>query len=399
MDALHKVTTLQLTGLSVWVIVGAGILALPTAISRHVVQSAWLVAVIFIALVLPQAWLATTLVRRFPGRSFVGMARESLGPFLGAAVGLAFSLWWVLPLMATGRILAEFVTFSLLDLTPKSVILGAMAVSVAVVLWRGPIATARLAEILLPVIFAGLLAWFLIGLPDAEIRYLLPIGAEGLGTILRASLAPVAFGGSLMATLALGGYLGRAARVGRGLYWSVLIAGDIGLMAELLTTSVLGWLRPHLTFPHFHTARLIGLAEFLELVDSAFAAVILAGIFVTCAVLIFAVAEGVAETVGKRAVYPWALLGGAAVLTFGTPLALPTFPILVAALDSWYPPVALAVQVGLPLMVLVVAAVRRVPGEGTRDRSPGRPQRGSRSDREGTRPARPFRRNGLNCLT
>jgi len=388
-DALHKVTTLQLTGLSAWVIVGAGIMVLPTVISRHVVQSAWLVAVVFIASVMPQAWLATTLIRRFPGRSFVGMARESLGTLLGTAVGLAFSLWWLLPLLATGRILAEFVTFSLLDLTPKLVILGAMATAVAIVLWRGPIATARLAEILLPVIFAGLVAWFLIGLPDAEIRFLLPVGQEGIRPTLRASFAPVAFGGSLMATLALGGYLGRAARVGRGLYWSVLIAGDVGLMAELLTTAVLGWLRPHLTFPHFHTARLVGLAEFLERVDSAFAAFILAGTFVTCAVLIFAVAEGVAETVGKRAVYPWALLGGAAALTFGTPLVLPTFPVLVAALDSWYPPFALAVQVGLPLMVLVVALVRRVPGEGTGDRRPGRLRRGNRPDRQGNRPARP----------
>ncbi|HCJ11166.1 MAG TPA: hypothetical protein DHW14_08420, partial [Clostridiales bacterium] len=373
---MAKVTPLQLTSLALLVIVGAAILVLPTTISRHLAQSAWMVAVLFVVGVLPVAWVAASLLRRFPGRSFVGMARTALGRLPGSILGLAFSLWWVLVLAVTGRVLAEFVTIALLDRTPQAVLLGVFGLSVAVVLWRGPVPLARLAEVATPLIFAIMFIWFGAGLREGDVRYLLPIGAEGLPRILRATLTPVAFGSSIAAVLLMGRYIQTTRRVGPALYLAVVLVGTIGVMAESLSTLVLGFLRPTQTFPYFKTARLVGLAGFLERVDSAFALGILLGIFITCGVLLFAVADGVAESLSVRRAYRPALGLGVVAFVVLTQVLFPTFAGLVAVLDSWLVLlVALAVQAGLPLVVLAVARLRGKDGRAGVPRTGPRPRR------------------------
>ncbi|HCW51703.1 MAG TPA: hypothetical protein DGR79_06520 [Clostridiales bacterium] len=376
MTEMSKVSPLQLTSLALWVIVGAAILVLPTTISRHLMQSAWMVAVLFVVGVLPVAWVAASLLRRFPGRSFVGMARTALGRPAGSGLGLVFSLWWVLVLAVTGRILAEFVAFALLDLTPPPVVLSLLGVGTAAVLWRGPVPLARLAEVATPLIFATILIWFGLGLREGDMRYLLPIGAEGVPRILRATLTPVAFGSSIAAVLLMGKYIQTTRRVGPALYWAVVLVGTVGLMAESLTTLVLGFLRATQTLPHFHTARLVGLAGFVERVDSTFALGILLGIFITCGVLLFAVANGVSESLSVRRAYRLALGLGVVAFVVLTQVLFPTFAGLVAVLDSWLVPlVALAVQAGLPLVVLAVAWLRGKSGRATVSRTGPRPGR------------------------
>jgi len=377
---MGKVSPLQLMSLAVSVMAGAGILALPTTISRHLVQSAWMVAVLFIVGVLPVTWVIASLLRRFPGQSFVGMARMALGRPAGSGLGLVFSLWWLLILAVTGRILAEFVAFALLDLTPPVVVLGLFGASTAAVLLRGPVPVARLAEALFPVIFGTIVLWFVLGLREGDVRYLLPIGAEGVPKILRATLTPVAFGSSIAAVLFMGKYAQATRRVGRALYWAVVLVGAIGLMAESLTTLVLGFLRGNQTLPHFHTARLVGVADFLERVDSAFAAGILVGLFVTCGVLLFAVADGVCESLSVQRAYPLVLGLGATTFAVLPQVLFPTFAGLVAVLDGWFSALGLAVQAGLPLLVLTVGRLRGVGGRpaapragaGARDGVPGR---------------------------
>jgi len=325
------------------------------------------------------AWVVTLLLRRYPGQSFIGMARMALGRVVGSGLGLAFSLWWLVILAVTGRILGELVTFALLDLTPQLVVLGLLGASAAAVLWRGPVAVARLAEVLFPVIFGAIVLWFVLGLREGDVRYLLPVGVEGVPEILIATLPPVAFGSSIAAVLLMGEHIESTRGVGRAIYWAVVLVGTVGLMAESLTTMVLGFLRVNQTLPHFHTARLVGFPEFLERVDSALATSIIVGIFITCCVLLFAVAAGVSESLSVRRAYPVVLVLGAAAFAVLTQVLFPTFASLVAVLDGWGAALALAVQGGLPFVVLVVSWIRGVSGRPEASRADAGIQGGSGS--------------------
>ncbi len=366
---MAKISPLQLTAMALWVMVGAGILVLPTTISRHLMQSAWMAGPLFIVGTMPVAWVVASLFRRFPGVSFVGMARMALGRWAGSSLGLVYSLWWALALAITGRILAEFVTFALLDLTPQLVVLGLFGLSTAAVLWRGPVTVARLAELLSPLLFGAIALWFVLGLREGDVRYLLPIGAEGMTRILRATLTPVAFGSNIAAVLFMGKHIQTTRRVGPALYRAAALVGTIGLMAESLTTLVLGFLRANQTMPHFHTARLVGVADFLERVDLAFGVGILVGVFVTCGVLLFAVADGVCESLSAPRAYPLVLGLNASAFAILTQVLFPTFAGLIALLDGWLAPAALAVQAGVPLLVLTVGWLRGVGGRPARPRT------------------------------
>ncbi len=357
-----KISPLQLTALALWVMVAAAILVLPTTISHHLTQSAWMAGPLFILGTLPVAWVVASLFRRFPGQSFVGMTRMALGRWAGSGLGLVYSLWWIVVLAITGRTLAEFVTFALLDLTPQHVVLGLFGASAAAVIWRGPVTLARLAELLSPLVIAVIVLWFAVGLREGDVRYLLPVGEEGVPKILRAALTPVAFGSSIAAVLFMGSCVQTTRRVGPALYRAVGLVGAIGLMAESLTTLVMGYLRANQTLPYFHTARLVGIADFLERVDSAFAVAILIGIFVMCGVLLFAVADGVRESLSLPRAYPPVLGVGVAAFVILTQALFPTFAGLIALLDGWLAPVVLAVQAGVPLLVLTAGWLRGVSG-------------------------------------
>jgi spore germination protein KB len=373
---MDRISLLQLTALGLWVMVGNAILVLPTTVSRHLVQSAWTAAVLFVVGVLPVAWVTASLLRCFPGQSFVGMARKVFGRPAGSVLGLVFSLWWVFPLALTGRVLAEFVSLALLDLTPRPVLLAVFGLSAAAVLWSGLLSLARLALLASPVIFGTMLIWFELGLREGDVRYLLPVGVEGLAAILRASLSPVTWGSSIAVVLLMGKHLQATRRVGRALYWAVVLVGVIGFMAETLTTLVLGFLRTTQTFPHFKTARLVGLPDFIERVDSVFAVGILLGVFIACGVLLFAVARGVSESLSVPRTYRPALGLGVVAFVVLPRVLFPTFTGLVTLLDTWLTQlIVLAVQAGLPSLVLVAAWLRGKDGRTGVSRTGPRPGR------------------------
>jgi len=247
---------------------------------------------------------------------------------------------------------------ALLDVTPAAAVLIPFATATTASVWRGPVALARTAEFFFPLIYGAFLTISLLGLREADFRFLLPVGAEGPGRILRASLTPIAFGTELTAMLMLAPLVRPADRMGTSLLRAVLLVGSIGVTAESLTTAVLGFLRPGRTFPHFCTSRLVEAARFMERVDSIFAALIISGIFIKFAALQYASAQAASDALGHRAFRPALLIAGAGSLALSLS-AFRGFTALLETMDRILAPAAIAIQAGLPATILLAARIRR----------------------------------------
>lgn len=348
----------QLTFMTVWVIVSTGLLVLPTIISRYLVQSPWMVGLLFVAGTAPVAAIANALVRRFPGCTLVSMAEQALGRLPGRMAGLVFASWLVVVLGVVGRELNEFVAMALLDVTPAAAVLIPFTAATTACVWRGPVALARTAEFFFPLIYGAFLIISLLGLREADFRFLLPLGAEGPGPILRAALTPVAFGTELTAMLMLAPLVRPAHQVGSSLLRAVLLVGSIGVTAESLTTAVLGFLRPGRTFPHFCTSRLVEAARFMERVDSLFAGLIISGIFIKFAALQYASAQAASDSLGRQAFRPALLVAGASSTALSL-LAFRGFTALLETIDRTLAPAAITIQTGLPAAIMLADRIRR----------------------------------------
>jgi spore germination protein KB len=140
----------------------------------------------------------------------------------------------------------------------------------------------------------------------------------------------------------------------RGLLW----LGAIWVLMNITIIGVLGQdIRNHF-FPFFAAVRLIHIADFLERIDSIFLAVWLFGMFLRVSLLLWSLAVGTAQWLRVANYRPLVLPLGAMALTYSLLLATSFNAVQNALSPEAFTPVGLLFILLLPLLLLVLAAMR-----------------------------------------
>lgn len=219
---------------------------LPVVTLTDVLQDAWISAGLATAAAMLLGGFVSLLVPRFPGRSFSGSARETLGNVLGALAGLCVGLLYYAAALVRTRTLSFLLVTSTLPEAP-SPLLAALALLVSSYgAYLGPDAMGRTAELLFTLIIASILVGFIVlfispGNPD--LLLIEPVLSRGFGPVLEASLNPFFwFLLSAGTVLALGKYCIDPKAIPRHIAGAMLLAGA-ALVS--ITLAALVYLGPH----------------------------------------------------------------------------------------------------------------------------------------------------------
>jgi len=294
------------------------IATLPVLTTGNAAQDAWASALLtLLATAIIAAGIAA-LGARFPEMTVIEYSRTLLGKYLGSLISLGF-LWLFLHITATdSRLYAEVLVTAYLPNTPLLFIVSSMVVLAAFVVYQGIESLGRLADALIFLFTAFVLASMLMAVRRLDVANLEPVLARGVGPVISGSITAIAVSAQFIGISMLVPVLTAPQRA---VSTAVLAALLIGLVLIMAAVTVVGTLGPELgsrtIFPFFLMTRSLELApRFLERVDVFGTMAWGFGLLVDVALFLYCGSRGMSQFFGLRDYRPlvapmavvWALL-------------------------------------------------------------------------------------------
>lgn len=356
-----RISETQLTMLIISFILGTALLFSPGGEAGH---DSWIALLLGMGEALIFALLYTALAARFPGCSLNEVFSLVYGAIGGRVVSFLF-LWYLFHLGSL--VLTNFGYFFnslILIETPSPVIVLSITLVSIYAARHGLEVLARCSQVLLPIaVFLNILTFALL-LKDFQPEYFQPVlevSAQRL--FFSAHTAAVfPFGESVAFLLAIPA-LNNPRKPWKSLFLSILFSGGILVVNAVRNTGALGSIQDIFFFPSFQAVREINIGQVLTRVEIIVAVNFLTMGFLKVAYLLYGTALSAAETLGLR---DYRILG----YPLGILMALLSLLNFAGIYESFeftarvYPFYALPFQVGIPLLTLVIALIRRLPQEG-----------------------------------
>ncbi len=171
----NKISNQQIKALMVSIVVGIGILSLPSDMAMVLDNDGWIGILIDGIITIPFIIMIDRLFIMKPGKTFFQLGREVLNPIV-FQVFLIIGVFYIIILLGyTSRVFADIIKAYLLDTTPTEVIIITMLLAISYIA-RSPIeAIARMAVIIYPIIIIFVIFLIIINLPNMDVTNIYPI--------------------------------------------------------------------------------------------------------------------------------------------------------------------------------------------------------------------------------
>ncbi len=217
------------------------ILFLPKVAGRYVGRNGYILPILAVILGVIYVYCIEGLTRQFPGDTLVEFAPKIVPSFIAYAIVILFAIKIVITTGLELRMLGEMVSTVLLPKTPLQVIILVMLLTVAYLVKSGVEATGRMAEVLLYFVSVPLILVFILVIPHAEYRQLMPffqanLKGVGIGTfIVSVSFGPIEF------MLMLAGLMNKPKKAKRAMLVAVIMVGIVEAIIIILTYTGVGF--------------------------------------------------------------------------------------------------------------------------------------------------------------
>ncbi len=353
-----KISSRQAVFLITTVIVPTSILFLPHMIYVAAKRDAWLSVLAITLFGLGVGDIIGRLGRRFPGQTVVQYSRRLLGPVLGGAVGLVYAGFFIYINAFVVREFSEMLVTNYYKETPQVVfVLGIVFVAVYIV-WYGLEVLTRVNDMVLPLVLIMLGVLLITSVPIAEPENLLPVLDNGVGPVLQGAVPAAVFFDETVIMLVLISNLTRPAEARVAIAKAVLLVGLIQLLVVVTVVTVLGTLTENQLYPTLHLARHLRVGPYLANVDPLILLIWILGGFLKVTIFHYCATICAAQLLGLSGYGLVSVVNGAILSILAVVLWEDAIE-LSYQISRIIPPFFLAVQAGIPVLLLAVAFFKR----------------------------------------
>ncbi|UOR11455.1 GerAB/ArcD/ProY family transporter [Halobacillus amylolyticus] len=326
-------------------------------------KDAWLAVLLglIVGMTLFLAYYA--LYRLYPDLPLTEYAKKILGKYLGGLVGIVYLFYF---LYIAGRDLRDFgelLTASTYVYTPMFVINAIMILSVAFVLWHGIEVLARTGEIFFFVLMAVGVVGTIMVLVSGMIKVndLLPVLENGWKPIL--TTLPITYTfpfGEMIAFTVLFPYLNRP-KLGLRVGWSAMsFSGILLIWVVAMEVAVLGvYVATRSTFPLLSAIGLVNMTGFFQRLDVVVVLTLIIGGFFKIAVFFYAALISATELF-RVSTYTRLVLPFSIIILLSSMMVANNYAGHIKEglkVTTYY--ISLPLQMGVPLLLLVIALIRK----------------------------------------
>lgn len=353
-----KISGSQLVYLLVGYLIGSSLVIAP---GRSAQQEIWLAIIIGAIEGVILALIFTTLVRRFPGKTIVEILEAVFGPFFGKAIAVIF-LWYSFHLgsLVIGNF-SDFFTTAIMPETPNVVFAALMVLVSAFAVGNGLEVITRCSLVLVPLIIFLLLINFVLQLNQLDFKNLLPLFEIPVWQLLKSSqvIAVLPFGEAVIFLMILP-FLNQTGAGRSKTVIGILLAAFFMDLVTLRSIGALGAVRNIVSYPAFEAVKLIKLPFIDMRLEIIVTISYLTMGFLKIAALHYSTVLGMGQVFKLRTIRPLIIPTGILMVIFSL-INFRGFTENVEFIERGYPIYALPFQLGIPLLTLIVAVIRKLP--------------------------------------
>ncbi|SNT31837.1 spore germination protein KB [Bacillus sp. OK838] len=359
-----KISSLQMAFMLYPAIVATAILGVPSITAKYAKTDLWL-SPIFAALIgYLTVYIAYKLHQLYPKQTVIQFSEQIIGRIPGKIFGFLLLFFYI---QNTGLILrsyAEFVVGSFLVRTPISVIMISMVILCAFIVRGGIEVLGRAAELFVPVFIFPIFVLILLLIPDLDFKNIFPVLGDGIMPPIKGAIVPGGWFSEFFLIIFLLPFLADMKKGMKSGMMTVFTVMMTLIVVNLMVLFVLGSTISTKLYPLMNVSRYISLADFFEHVESAVMAVWIVGAFVKISVFYYVSALGTAQWLNLSDYRPVVWPIGILIVEFG----FWSFP---SSMDvnrndtDVFPFQGILMQTIIPLLLLVIAVVRKRKRKGT----------------------------------
>ncbi|MEW6723303.1 MAG: Ger(x)C family spore germination protein [Bacillota bacterium] len=323
-------------------------------------QAGWLGAIAAALIATPLVASYVILARLFPDETIYQYSPRILGKVGGTLAGLSMVGYFLYIVIVVFRVTGDFLISAVLWETPISALILILVVLTLVAVYLGIESLARYTEVAMPVFLVSIVVIVFLAVPQMNLGQLLPIYGSGLRGILKGGLMAASVIMETLVILVLYPSLRDKPRLG---WWPLMAAAVSAAVFGLIAFAEVAFFGAQvsqaLSFPIYSLISNISLSSFFERFDALSVVIWVAAVFTKVSLAFYAALLGIRQIFGIRRAWWLPLL--LATLTYVAAL-LPESLAQARELQALFGRFALFYAAGLPLLLLVVARLRRLRG-------------------------------------
>ncbi|WP_028592596.1 GerAB/ArcD/ProY family transporter [Paenibacillus massiliensis] len=353
----EKISSRQLTILTINFTFGTSILVVASLLAIQVKQDAWISSIIGMLVNILMVSLYILLLNMYPGLTLAQMTEVILGKWLGKVISILYVLFFFLLTVYLINLTANFIVTTIFTDTPLIAIHITFTLVVVMAVRYGLEVFSRAAELFAPFIFVCFLFIFIALIPLIDVTKIEPVFEAGIGPILYTGVHFASIQ-ELVCFMMVAPFINRPKQIPKALLLGAGIGGLIIVMVTTISMLVLG---PDFSarnlFPAFVLAKKISLGQFLQRVEIIMLAIWFLGVFIKTTVCLFSTVLSLAQTLNmknyKLYTYPVGIL-----MVVYTSLVYPNVTAYLEFLfETWYL-YSYTMMLVIPLLLLVIALIR-----------------------------------------
>ena len=307
--------------------------------------------------------VAVMLGKRYPAQVFTEYLPGILGRIPGKLLATVYTVMLIGLVVVTLSEGSSFVHILLLSLTPTAVLDTVLVIGAVYGAYLGIECIARQNGLTASVWMLSILLLCALAARDLKFGNLEPVLGNGLQPILRAGVFHCSFWGDAFILLLLFPYLNQKQEALKtGLLYLIIVMIFAGL-ATAVNEGIFGDLvTAHLVFPFETMVKYISVGGFIERMELIFMLVFIAAIILKLAVFYHAASIAASSTLGLKS-YRLTLIPIAVITVILRGALFPSYLKLTTFLFHAFPVYAAVLQLVIPALVLLVAVLRKLPGE------------------------------------
>ncbi|WP_135551329.1 GerAB/ArcD/ProY family transporter [Paenibacillus cymbidii] len=289
MTSQDRISSAQMTLLFLFFMTGSSIVIVPAPLTNIAGNGAWISLLMAMAGGIPLLAGILYIHNRFPNLSLIEQSRLLLGNALTAALFIPFlcvMFWNVAGIVIE---IGLFFKSTMLKETPTYAVNTLLFLTIALTVMAGIEVMARMAVVLLGLMFGFIvLIWILVG-PLYHPEYLLPVLPEGIGPVLHAAYVVYGFPFSELTVFAVILHLVRRQDnngLGKRLYAALALNAAMLIASVVSSVMVLGPLSGDLKYSLYQLARLIFIQEIIERIESVIGFSLIIGFYFKASILL-----------------------------------------------------------------------------------------------------------------
>ncbi|WHY57486.1 GerAB/ArcD/ProY family transporter [Peribacillus simplex] len=359
-----KISSLQMAFMMYPTIVATAIIGVPGITAKYAKTDLWL-SPIFAALIgYLTVYIAYKLHQLYPKQTVIQFTEKIIGRTPGKIFGFLLLFFYIQNTGLIVRGYAEFIVGSFLVRTPISVIMASMVLLCAFIVRGGIEVLGRAAELFVPVFIFPIFILIILVSPDLEFKNIFPVLADGMMPPIKGAIVPGGWFSEYFLIIFLLPFLTNMKKGMKSSMMSVSVVMMTLIVVNLTVLFVLGSTTSTKLYPLMNVSRYISLADFFEHVESAAMAVWIVGAFVKISVFYYVSALGTAQWLNLSDYRP-------IVWPIGILIVIFSFWSLPSSVDvsrndiNVFPLQGILMQTIIPLLLLVIAVVRKRNRKGT----------------------------------